>query len=231
LNFGLNISYNRNEVKNFNGIVDTGSINGQGLTGAFAQRIVGDQPLYAFYLREFLGFDQNGLSIYNGDFQQFLGKSPIPKYNLGFSIGMRHKNWDASAFLAGQFGHYVYNNTANAFFSMGSLGNGRNVTEDVLFIGESNLNAPDVSDRFLEKGDFLRMQNVVLGYNFNLGESQGRKLRVFASGQNLFVLTGYSGLDPEVNVNKAMNDVPSLGIDYVAYPRARTFTLGLNFTF
>src|SRR5690606_35150549 len=70
LEFSLNTSYNRNVVKNFNGIVDTGSISGQGLTGAFAQRIVDGEPLYAYYVREFLGFDQNGLSIYNGDFQR-----------------------------------------------------------------------------------------------------------------------------------------------------------------
>lgn len=231
LEFSINGAYNKNVVKNFDGIIDTGSISGQGLTGAFAQRIVDGEPLYAYYIREFLGFDQNGLSIYNGDFQRFLGKSPIPKYNLGFSVNLRLKNWDFSTFLTGQFGHYVYNNTANAFFSMGSLGNGRNVTEDVVYVGESNLNAPDVSTRFLEKGDFLRMQNLVIGYNFNLGESTVKRLRLFASGQNVFVLTSYSGLDPEVNVNKALNDVPSMNIDYVGYPRARTLTLGLSVAF
>jgi iron complex outermembrane receptor protein len=75
------------------------------------------------------------------------------------------------------------------------------------------------------------MQNLVVGYNFNLGESTVKRLRLYASGQNLFVLTPYSGLDPEVNVNKAMNDVPSMGIDYVGYPRARTLTLGLSVAF
>jgi iron complex outermembrane receptor protein len=231
LEFSINGAYNKNVVQDFNGIIDTGSISGQGLTGAFAQRIVDGEPLYAYYIREFLGFDQNGLSIYNGDFQRFLGKSPIPKYNLGFSINLRMKNWDFSTFLTGQFGHYVYNNTANAFFSMGSLGNGRNVTEDVVYIGESNLNAPDVSTRFLEKGDFLRMQNLVIGYNFKLGESGVKKLRLFASGQNVFVITPYSGLDPEVNINKSLNDVPSMNIDYVGYPRPRTLTLGLSVGF
>lgn len=231
LNFSFNGAYNENKVEDFNGNIDTGSINGQGLTGAFAQRIQSGQPLYAFFLREFLGFDQNGLSIYNGDFQRFLGKGPIPKYNLGFSVNFRYKNFDVSTFLTGQFGHYVYNNTANAFFTMGSLGNGRNVTRDVVYIGESNINAPDVSTRFLEKGDFIRLQNLNIGYNFAFEGSAFKKLRVYASGQNLFVITKYSGLDPEVNVNKAIDGVPSLGIDYVAYPRARTFTLGLSATF
>ncbi|HEY9490278.1 MAG TPA: SusC/RagA family TonB-linked outer membrane protein, partial [Chryseosolibacter sp.] len=131
----------------------------------------------------------------------------------------------------GQFGHYIYNNTANAFFSMGSLGNGRNVTEDVLSLPESSVNAPDVSTRFLEKGDFLRMQNLSVGYNFDMGESVVNKLRLFATAQNLFVITDYNGLDPEVNTNKSMDGVPSLGIDYTSYPRARTFTIGFNATF
>lgn len=232
LNFGINLSYNKNVVRNFKGIVDTGAINGQGLSGAFAQRIVEDQPLFAYFVREFLGYDENGISEYNGDFQRFVGKSPIPKYNLGLNIDYRYKNWDAMIFLAGQFGHYVYNNTANAYFTAGSLGNSRNVTTDILKNGESNLNAPEVSTRFLEKGDFLRMQNLNIGYNFPMTEDAFVKnLRVGFSAQNLFVITDYSGLDPEVNTNKALNEVPSMGIDYGGYPRARTFTLGLNATF
>lgn len=232
LGFGINISYNKNVVRNFQGIVDTGAINGQGLTGAFAQRIVADQPLFAYFLRNFLGYDETGISVYTADVQEFVGRSPIPKYNLGFSIDYRYKNWDAMLFFAGQFGHHIYNNTANAYFTAGSLGNSRNVTEDILTSGESNLNSPEVSTRFLEKGDFLRMQNLNVGYNFELAdESFVRNLRLGVSAQNLFVITNYSGLDPEVNTNKAMNDVPSMGIDYGGYPRARVFTLGVNATF
>src|SRR5690606_12968839 len=196
--FCLNISYNKNEIENFNGIYNTGSISGQGLSGAFAQRIEEGHPLYAFYLRDFLGYNEVGQSIYaDGDFQQYLGKSPLPKYNLGFSINLSYKNWDLTTFLAGQFGHYIYNNTANAFFTKGSLGNGRNVTEDVLTSNESPVNAPDVSTRFLEKGDFLRLQNLNLGYNFNLQDSFIKSLRIYGSGQNLFVITDYSGLRSE----------------------------------
>ena len=231
-NVEFNVSYNKNTVEDFDGLVDTGEISGQGLTGAFAQRIADGQPLYAYYIREFLGFDENGLSIYNGDFQRFIGKSPIPKYNVGLSLNARYGGFDFSVFLSGQSGHYIYNNTANAYFSMGSLGNGRNVTEDVLSLEESSVNAPDVSTRFLGKGDFLRMQNLSVGYNFNMGESSVvNKLRVFAIAQNLFVITDYSGLDPEVNTNKSMDGVPSLGIDYTSYPRSRTFNFGFNATF
>ncbi|MGM0580387.1 MAG: SusC/RagA family TonB-linked outer membrane protein [Bacteroidota bacterium] len=232
-NFGFNLSYNDNVVENYEGLINTGEISGQGLTGAFAQRIAGGQPLFAYYLRDFEGYNSEGIAQYNdGDFQQFLGFSPIPKYNLGINTTARYKNFDFSVYLNGQYGHHIYNNTANAFFTAGALGNGRNVTTDVITSGESPINAPDVSTRFLEKGDFLRLQNLAVGYNFNLSDNGFVKsLRLYANAQNLLLFTDYTGLDPEVNVNKSMNGVPSLGIDYTSFPRPRTYTMGLNVTF
>ncbi|MHA7056379.1 SusC/RagA family TonB-linked outer membrane protein [Aquimarina sp. M1] len=232
-NFGFNIAYNKNELQNFDGQIPSGQISGQGLTGAFSQLLAEDQPLFSYYLREFAGFDANGQSIYpNGDVQEFVGKSALPDINVGISTSFDYKNWDASLFFAGQFGHYIYNNTANAFFTAGSINGGRNVTTDVLTNGESAANAPDVSTRFLEKGDFLRLQTASLGYNWPLsGEGVFKSLRIFATGQNLFVITDYSGLDPEVNVSAPLNGVPTAGIDYTAFPRPRTYTFGLNATF
>lgn len=232
LNFSFNIAHNTNKVERYTGApLNTGDINGQGLTGAFSQRIADGQPLFAYFIREFTGFDENGLAVYNGDFQRYVGKSPIPKYNLGFNVSLRVKKFDFATYLNGQFGHYVYNNTANAFFNMGSLAQGKNVTTDVLTSGEAAPNAPDASTRFLEKGDFLRMQNLSIGYNLNFEEKFIKKVRISGTAQNLFLITDYSGLDPEVNINKARDGVPSLGIDYTSYPRARTFTLGLSATF
>lgn len=228
----FNIARNINTIQNYKGINDTGGINGQGLTGAFAQRIQEGQPLYAFFLREFGGFDAEGISIYpNGDKQEFVGAQPIPTLSLGLTNSFSFGNVDFNFFFNGQFGHHIYSNTANAFFTAGSLANGRNVTKDVVGNGESNLNAPDVSTRFLERGDFLRLQNANLGYTFETGSLPFSNLRVFLTGQNLFLWTQYSGQDPEVDTNKSLNGIPSVGIDYTAYPRARTFTLGVNVGF
>ncbi len=167
-----------------------------------------------------------------GDVQQFVGKSALPDVTGGLNTTVSYKNWDLSAFFDGQFGQYVYNNTAEAYFTAGIIGVGKNVTGNVLTNGESKANAPDPSTRFLEKGDFVRLQNTTLGYNFNLNEDSFLKsFRLSLTGQNLFVITGYSGLDPEVNVPKSLNDIPSLGIDYTSYPRATTITLGLSATF
>ncbi|TVZ52909.1 SusC/RagA family TonB-linked outer membrane protein [Dokdonia sp. Hel_I_53] len=231
LNFGFNVSYNENELQNFGGSIPFGQIFGQGLTGAFAQLLEDGRPLFSYYLREFEGYDENGLQI-TDDVQRFVDKSALPNVNLGISTSFRHENWDASLFFAGQFGHYIYNNTANAFFTAGSINNGRNVTADVLTSGEQPINAPDVSTRYLEKGDFLRLQNASIGYNLNLNNTDiFKSFRIYVNGQNLFVITDYSGLDPEVNVTNVQNNVPSRGIDYVAFPRPRTYTLGVNATF
>lgn len=229
----FNIANNINTIENYDGINDTGGINGQGLTGAFAQRIQEGQPLYAFFLREFDGYDDNGISVYGGegDKQVFTGAQPIPTLSLGLTNSFSFGNLDFSFFFNGQFGHSIYSNTANAFFTAGSLANGRNVTKDVVGNGESNLNAPDVSTRFLENGSYVRLQNMNLGYTFNMPNSRFTNLRLFATGQNLLLFTNYSGQDPEVDTNKSLNGIPSVGIDYTAYPRAKTLTFGLNVGF
>ncbi|MGC1472098.1 MAG: SusC/RagA family TonB-linked outer membrane protein [Psychroserpens sp.] len=232
-NFGFNIAYNENEVQNFDGQIQTGEINGNGLTGAFAQLLAEGQPLFSFFLRDFAGFDENGISIYpNGDEQEFVGKSALPDVTVGINTSFSYKNWDVSAFLNGQYGQYIYNNTANAFFTAGIINGGQNVTQNVLTNGESSANAPDVSTRFLEKGDFLRLQNASIGYRFNFTDKNFFKsIRASITGQNLFVITPYSGLDPEVDTPSSLNNIPSAGIDYTSFPRPRTFTLGLNATF
>ena len=230
-----NIAYNDNEIQNYDGEdINTGQIRGQGLTGAFAQRISNGQPLYAYYLREFVGYDQSGNSLYGrGDDQNFLdGKSPLPIYNFGLSTNLTYKNFDLAIFLNGQFGHYLYNNSANAFFTAGSYKNGRNVTRETIFTGEGALNNPDVSTRFLEKGDFLRLQSLTFGYNVDIvSDSFLNSLRIYVNAQNLFVITDYTGLDPEANTNAGIDGVPSLGVDFTSFPRPRTFTIGLNASF
>lgn len=230
----FNISYNENEIRDFTGQIPAGTIRGQGLSGAYAQILAEDQPLFSYFLREFEGFDANGQPI--GDNQTFVGKSALPTTNYGINTNFKYKNFDLNMFFTGQAGGYVYNNTKNAFFTAGSIGNARNVTPDVLTSGEAPNAEAAVSTRFLEKGDFFRFQNMALGYNFDLKETSGIKnLRLSLTGQNIFLITNYSGLDPEVSTNPAngdlLNNLPTAGIDYTAYPRPRVFTLGINLVF
>tara|TARA_B100001146_G_scaffold225239_1_gene248467 strand:- start:9306 stop:12419 length:3114 start_codon:yes stop_codon:yes gene_type:complete len=234
-NANFNLAYNKNEIKSLEGVYPAGTIRGQGLTGAFAQQLEEGQPLFSYYLRPFEGFDADGQPIQE-DRQQFVGKSALPDFTGGFSTSASYKRWTVSAFLAGQFGHYIYNNTANAFFTAGSFANSRNVPLETLNTGEAFTAAADVSTRFLEKGDFVRLQNASIGYDWPLQEdSLLESLRLSLTGQNLFVITDYSGPDPEVSVSPAggdlLNNLPTAGIDYTAFPRPRTITLGLNAQF
>lgn len=76
------------------------------------------------------------------------------------------------------------------------------------------------------------MQNATLGYNFDISEENFlNSVRLSVTGQNLFLITNYSGLDPEVNTDKSLNGIPTAGIEYTSYPRARTVLLGLNVSF
>jgi TonB-dependent starch-binding outer membrane protein SusC len=225
-----NATFIKNEVTNFGGIYNAGGINGQGLTGAYAQRIVGGRSLFSFFMPTFTGFDAQGFGTYTDPSLalEYVG-SAIPTYNFGLTNNFGYKGWNASVFITGAGGNYLYNNTANAIFVKANLGIGRNVTTDIVTNGENRLNPPVVSTRFLEKGDFVRLSNVVLSRNIGLPSgSPVRNLRVSVTGQNLLVLTGYKGIDPEVNTNKTLDGIPSLGIDYTSFPSARTFTIGIS---
>ncbi len=224
----FNISFNKNKVTKFIGAIETGAISGQGLTGARAQVITEGEPLYSYYLTEFKGFDENGISI-EGD-KKLVGKKPLPDYTFGFTNEFRYKNWNLGVFFTGQVGGYVYNNNRNALFLKGSLVNGgKNVTKDVAQSNESSTNGNNVSTRFLEDASFVRLQTMTLGYSFKTNALKFvENLRLNVTAQNIATFTNYTGQDPEVNVDKSINGVPSFAIDYSAYPRARTFTLGLT---
>ncbi|MDJ1503480.1 SusC/RagA family TonB-linked outer membrane protein [Xanthocytophaga agilis] len=228
-----NLTHVVNKVEKLGGSFrPTGEINGQGLSGAYAQRIQQGYPLFAFFVPKFSGFDENGFAVYpNGDQPVYSG-SPQPKFTHGLTNNFSYGNWNLSIFINSSTGFYIYNNTANALFYKAALNLAHNVTKDVANNSEYRFNAGSVSSRFLEKGDFIRLSNVNLGYTFKLPEaSQVKTLRLSVTGQNLFLLTKYTGVDPEVNTNKALNQIPSLGIDYTSYPSARVITFGLNASF
>ena len=234
----FNFTYNENEITQLQGQFPAGTIRGQGLSLAFAQQLQEGQPLFSYFLREFGGFDATtGQPLYpEGDVQKFVGKSALPDFFAGFSTTVNYTNWTLSAFFNGQFGHYIYNNTANAFFTAGAFRGGRNVLPETLTAGESFDAAADVSTRFLEAGDFVRLQNATLAYNVPLDEDGlFDSMQLSLIGQNLFVITDYSGLDPEVSVSPGggdlLNGFPVYGIDYTAFPRPRTISFGINAKF
>ncbi|WP_350293083.1 SusC/RagA family TonB-linked outer membrane protein [uncultured Croceitalea sp.] len=241
----FNIAYNKNEIQDFAGAINAGPINGPGLSGAFAQRFEAGQSLFSYYMATFEGFDGSGQPIYTdidgngvGDpdvDKSFVGEDGLPDITSGLSLNLKVKNWDFSTFFNGQFGFSVYNNTANSFFNAGQIGTARNVTQSVVTSGEDPGASTAVSTRFLEKGDFVRLQNATIAYNVPLsGEGTFKSLRLGLTGQNLFLITDYSGIDPEVSVNTgSLNNsgLPTRSIDWSAFPNPRTVTFSINASF
>lgn len=229
---GGNATFIKNEVQNINGTIKTGSLNGQGLTGVTTEVIQNGYPLFAMVTRQYNGLDANGFSLYtdNGFTNYFVG-NPNPKVIMGLSTNFRYKKLSVTANLNGAFGQSIYNNTANSVLAISNLGT-RNISSALvsLPVQESLANPIAASSRYIEKGDYIKLANATLNYNFgNIGKSI-KSLNVYLNGQNLFVITKYTGFDPEVNVNKGVSGVPSAGIDYTAYPTARTFNFGVNFS-
>ena len=225
----FNIAYNKNTVEGLRGATaDFGALNGPGLTGAFAQRLGEGMSLFSYYMAEY-SEDATGTPNFSADTKDFVGKDALPDINTGLSLNFKSGNFDASAYFSGQFGFYVYNNTANAFLNRPTFATSRNGTTT----GLTNT-SQEVSTLYLEKGDFIRLQNLSFGYNVPLKEKGSLKsMRLSLNGQNLFIITDYSGLDPEVSsaTGDLGSGIPSAGIDYTSFPRPRTITFGISAKF
>jgi len=242
---GANVTYIHNVVRNSPyTVIPTGSASGSGLTSATINGYLSNQPIGTFFLREFIGFDDNGLSLYrdtNGDGvvtdnDRIAAGSALPKVLYNLFGNWSYKNFDFSWQFNGVWGNKIYDNTANALFYKLRLSKGVNTTaEAVEFPEESINNAAPVSTRFLKSGAYFRLNNIQVGYQIPtkaLGlQKYISQIRVHATGQNLFVITPYNGFDPDVNTERNVNGISSYGIDYLTYPKARTFVAGIQFGF
>ena len=229
--FGVNATFIKNSVTNLKSDITTGGLNGQGSSGATVEVLRNGLPINAFVTRRFTGFDKtSGTSIYpDGDRTFFIG-SPNPNALIGLNTTVNYKKLSLILNMNGAFGHLIYNETLNNVVNVGSINNGKNIALSVYKnpVQESFANPVTSSSRFLEKGDYLKLTNATISYAIgNIGKNfKGANL--YITGQNLLVFTGYSGFDPEVNTDKNVNGVPSVGIEYLPYPSARTITIGIN---
>jgi len=237
---GLNFTYNKNKITkiflvddpSFSGI-STGGISGG--TGTNAQIHALGQAPSTFYLRkqvynaegkpiEGVYADVNGDGIVNESDLYFAGK-PAPDAIFGFNTQLSYKNWSLSTILRANIGNYVYNNiSSNNAVRTNLISTTTNVIgNSTTEIYKSNFsNRQVLSDYYIENASFLRMDNLTIGYNAGkILPNRNVSLRLNATCQNVFVITKYSGLDPEINN----------GIDNNFYPRPRTFVLGLGLDF
>jgi iron complex outermembrane receptor protein len=166
--------------------------------------------------------DQNGDGLIN-ERDKVYGKNPAPKAILGFSSNLSYGKASLAFTVRSNLGGYVYNNVTagqNNYYGLNTtLGYSANVVPAIYNTGFKN--GQPYSDINLEDGTFVRLQNVKLGYDFGSLLKEGTTLRLTLAGQNLLLLTKYSGLDPE----------RATGIDSNFYPLPRTVMAGLNLGF
>lgn len=231
----VNYAYNKNTVENFKdpntGLdlrVQTGFISGQGVSGTLAQVITNNQPINVFFLKPFNGFDGSGNQQIGGT-PGFAG-DPNPRNIFGFSTTLRYKQFTFTANMGGATGFLLYNNTATSVTNIAGIAQGRNIDKAAANSGEGIASGVGASTRFLEKGDYFKLRNITARYNFGNAGKYIKNLSAFVSASNLFVITKFTGFDPEVNIDKSNNSYPSRSIEYVPYPTPRTITFGFNFS-
>jgi iron complex outermembrane receptor protein len=153
-----------------------------------------------------------------------------PKWTLGFRTSGNIGKFDVSALVNSQHGQKVLNETALVYATKSNAKNNKGFLASALTDGVGPLEPSVFSNRFIEDGSFWRLQNVTVGYTFDLPRFTGtaRGTRVYLSGDNLLLSTPYTGYDPEVYTDAGL---ASRGIDYLHYPRARTFTGGFRVAF
>lgn len=231
----LNLSHNKNEVVSLSNGQWTGDnmqvapCQGQGLSGTYAQLIMPGQPIGTFYGKRFIGV-VDGVEQFANDGEPEVIGCAQPDLTFGLGTNLQYKNWTLSLNFRGSIGNDVYNCTANNLAYLSNLP-GRNVLKEAVTSGVNRDQAKVYSSRFIEDGSFVRLDNLSLGYNFSLPKLYISNARVFVSAQNLFVITGYSGADPEVNSEISRTGVAPLGVDYLSYPKARIFSMGINLSF
>jgi len=237
---GFNFTYNNNKITNLTNVdsptypgAQTGNISGG--TGNTVQINSVGYNTYSFYLykqvydnngkpKEGVYEDMNNDNVINEkDLYRF--QTANPKFIMGFSTQVTYKKWSLSTVLRSNLGNYVYNN------SKANIGVTRNILNPAGYLGNASTeiynsafdNNQYLSDYYVENASFLRMDNLGLAYNAGkiFGADKNINLRVNANCQNVFVITKYTGMDPEI----------SSGVDNNFYPRPRTFVLGLNLDF
>ena len=194
--------------------------------------------------------DQNGDGVIDEKDRIFLG-SAIPKFTFGATANLEYQNFDFSIFFQGQYGNKIYSqvnmdiegfyrpfNITQRVYDQRWHGEGTSNTMPLVsFRDASNNKYP--SSRFLEDGSYVRLKNVQLGYSIPenlLKRIHVKRLRVYVTGQNLWTLTKFTGLDPEMNVSDNVKkdtyggDVAA-GIDWGTYPSARSYIVGINLSF
>lgn len=247
-NTSINLSHNKNEItKLSNDLYSTDRVYVgdpwiRGASGVTSHVVEEGRPVGQFFMLKCNGIDENGKFIIediNGDGQitdddrTYVGDSQ-PDLTYGWNNTFSWKNWDASFFVRGTIGNKVLDNPRAAYANNTYLSGANAMDDELTTMMRENSR---ICSYYVENGSFLRLDNMAIGYTFNTKKLNWLdKARVYVAAQNLFVITGYKGLDPEVELYRGNptdeNAGLSPGIEPRNYmPKARSFTFGVNLTF
>ncbi|MFY7825955.1 MAG: SusC/RagA family TonB-linked outer membrane protein [Flectobacillus sp.] len=241
-NLDFNATYNENKItnltvvpgdQNYVGFPSGGIAGGIGGQFAFINSVGYSRNTFYLYKQvydangkplEGVFVDRNSDGVINQD-DLYRGKSSVPKVFFGLSSSLNYKRWNLGVVMRSSVGNYVYNNNYSQSGVLNQiLGNNvlYNASTNYLTTGFKGNSQQLLSDYYIQNASFVRMDNANLSYDLGkIMKNSNVNLRLNASVQNVFVITKYTGLDPEV----------ASGIDNNLYPRPRTFSLGLNFDF
>ena len=226
-----------NPTEDNNYYIETGTIS-KGTGGYLCRQMVGYAP-YTYYLykqkydsdgrplqNEFVDLDEDG-TITQAD-RYMTGKSVSPKFYYGLNLKVTYKDWDFGLNGHGSAGTWVFNDFASANSTSSLDLNSGALPNQARLVRRTGFTAPNsgeqwYSDYFLENASFFRLDDLNAGYTFRGIGPWESDIRIGASVQNVFVLTGYTGMDPET--------VSENGIDNTMWPRPRTWSLRINVNF
>lgn len=234
-----NATFMRNEVLNLSGSIDGVPLNTNFVAwGAPNSYLVKGKPVGAFYMLDSTGKDNaNAETVLDRDGNGVIDQgatspdrayegSALPTYTFTFNPTFRYKNLDASMLWRGSGGNKIYNSLNKSLSYQESIGKS-NVLESSIPLGLYTTQY--VSNLWLEDGDFIRFENITVGYNFPFKDVKYlESLRLTLTGNNLLLITDYTGMDPEINLS---GNGATFGNDMGIYPRTRSFGLGLSVKF
>ncbi|MDR2917563.1 MAG: TonB-dependent receptor [Tannerella sp.] len=246
----LNLSHNKNRVESISNdefsvdYMDKAYLNAPGQSAMPSQRIMEGSPIGTFYTWEWAGYNEEGVSTFyvrdpetgerTGETTVKPGYSDLtktgsaqPKLNFGWNNTLSYKNLSLNMFFQGVTGNKILNATRARLSNIGDAGV-RNLLASVADTEKgTDINSHYLSDRYLEDGSYLRLSTLSLAYNFGKMGDWIYNLRLYATCNNVFVLTNYKGMDPEITLGGI-----EPGIDNrKTYPKTRTFMLGVNINF
>lgn len=242
-NTSLNLAHNVNEITSLTNPLFAGGDSirktqpdGAGQTASTLQILQSGHPLGQFLTLQYAGKNDQGISQYvdrQGNLtiaptavDYYYAGSPQPKVLMGWTNTLSYKNFDLNIFFRGVFGNKIFNATRADLFRPSEV-QFTNLLTEVANESINDLGAHRYSSRFIEDGSYVRLDNATFGYNFQKVSQYIKRLRVYVSTNNLFVITKYKGIDPEVNQGGIAPGVDSNNF----YPKTRTYLFGVNISF